>query len=191
MNTGESWLDPQTKEILQPQPPERIAPPTHPEYSLVLLETGKDQPKMRRAVRRVNGGDESQAGAILVHRVPVVINADLSHHDALLGQFEFVCCDAIAAFISSGVVAQAEPSYLRDLFAGLRRSPEFREVTITVRSVPKTEEGLRFFDQFLGFTATDAMVRAVPLNRLVLRKKARIMAHWASKIGADVQLTLA
>ena len=189
MKPGESWLDPQTKEILQPQPPERIAPPTLPQYSLVLLEAGGDRARMLRAVRRVNDCDDSEAADLLQRRFPLIVNTDLSHHDALLGQFELVCCDAIGVFISSEVVAMAEPYYLRDLYARLRHSPEFQEAIITVRSVPKTQEGLKFVDQFLGLSETDGVDQGFPVNLPVLQKKARIMAHWASRIGADVGFT--
>lgn len=89
MKTGEPWLDPRTQEILQPVPPERVTPATLPDYSLILLTIGSDRFRMLRAVHRVNDCDEYGAGKLLSGPLPLLVNRDLSYHDALLGQFEF------------------------------------------------------------------------------------------------------
>ncbi len=187
MKSGEPWLDPQTKEILQPAPPAKIAPPTLPDYSLILLTTGSDQSRVLRAVHRVNDCDESVAAKLLKGRLPLLVNRDLSYHDALLGQFEFVCCDAIAIFIASEVVTLAEPSYLRELFKTIRGSLEFAETTVAIRSIPDTDDGRRFLDQFVGSDSPEMISKCFPRDVSALWKKARIMAHWASRIGAIVE----
>jgi hypothetical protein len=189
MKTGETWLDLQTREILQPTPPEKIAPPTSPDYSLILLAGGKDRFAMLRAVQRVNDCDGSAAAKLLKGRLPLVVNPDLSYHNALLGQFEFVCCDAIAVFIASEVVVGGEPSYLYGLFQKLRGSPEFAETSITIRSVPDTEDGRRFSDQFLGSDRPGTISPLSPVDMSVPWKKARIMAHWATRIGATLSVS--
>jgi hypothetical protein len=41
-----NWLDPQTKEILQKVPDEKLAPPKAAEFALVLLRKGPDHQKL-------------------------------------------------------------------------------------------------------------------------------------------------
>ncbi len=188
MEDRRTWLDPQTQEILQPEPPHKIAPPTLPGYSLILLETRGGQERMVRAVRRANDCADSDAKELLARRLPLVVNPDLSYQDALLAQFEFVCCDAITVFLASEVVAEAEPSYLNELFAKLRRSDEFRDATLSLEHVPRNEEGGRFLDQFLGLVEGAVEIQRFPVDLQVLYKKARIMAHWAGRIGAKVRV---
>ena len=190
MEDRRAWLDPQTQELLQPEPPQKIAPPTLPDYSLILLEARGGRERMVRAVRRVNDCTDSDARELLARRLPLVVNPDLPYHDALLAQFEFVCCDAIAVFLASEVVIGAEPAYLKELFARLLRSDEFREVTLSLERVPRNEEGSRFLDQFLGLTGAEAESQRFPVDLQVLYKKARIMAHWADRIGAKVHVTV-
>ena len=183
------WLDPQTLEMLGPEPPRRIAPPTLPEYSLVILEAGGDRERMVRAVRRINDCADSAARRLLARRAPLVVNPDLSHHDAALGQFELVCCDAISVIMPGRVLVGAHPSYLRDLFAQLCRSDEFREVTLRLGSVPWGKDGMRFLDQFLGLTEMEARAQQFPVDLRMFHKKARIMAHWGSRIGAELMVS--
>jgi hypothetical protein len=183
-----SWLDTETQAILEPSPPPKMAPADLPDFALVLLSGGKDSARMVRCVRRINGWDGGQARTLLERPLPLVVNWDLPYHDALLGQFEFVCCDAVAVFISSEVVAQGAPSYLNQLYTRLKQSEEFCEVALTIQDVPKNEEGARFLDQFLGFAPEEVAKRGFPMDIRVLGKKARIMLHWSSKIGADLQV---
>ena len=166
-----------------------MAPPKRLDYSLVLLKKGRDEGRTVRAVRRVNDISETDAGSLLGLRLPLTVAPDLSYHDALLGQFEFVCCDAIAVFLASEVAAGAERSYLTGLFAKLRRSDEFRNVTLRLERVPDNEEGGRFLDQFLGLVGAEARIRSFPVDLPVLYKKARIMTHWADRIGATAHVT--
>jgi hypothetical protein len=51
-----------------------------------------------------------------------------------------------------------------------------------VHSVPDDERGTRFLDQFFG------KALQLPATRFVAHKKARIMRHWASKLGAVVEM---
>ncbi|MBN1591235.1 MAG: hypothetical protein JW888_17110 [Pirellulales bacterium] len=142
---------------------------------------------MVRAIRRVNGCPDSVARELLARRSPVVVNPDLSYHDALLGQFEFICCDAITVIIPTEVVTDDERSYLDELYAMLRRSDEFEEVTLRVDGVPRSEDGIRFLDQFLGIVEPE--IGRFPMDLRMLYKKARIMTHWGNRIGAQVRVT--
>ncbi len=182
------WLDPKTLELLRGEPPQTVAPPTLPDYSLVLLEAGGDRKRMVRGVQRVVDCPDSDASRLLGGRLPLVVKADLSYHDAEFGQFEFICCDAITVIIASEVVTGAEPSYLKDLFARLRRSDEFRRVTLRLDSLPRSEDGTRYADQFLGLAEAEAEAQRFPVELRVFYKKARIMAHWGNRIGAQVRI---
>jgi hypothetical protein len=186
----ERWLDPQTLAMLQEEPPDKIAPAATPDYSLVMLEAGADRQRMVRALREINNCSESEARTLLGRSLPVVVNADLSYSDAALGQFELVCCDAFSVIISSEVVANAEPSYLRDLLAKLRRSDEFQPVTLRLERVPSGEVATRFLNQFLGLSEAEAEAQLFPLDLRICRKKARIMAHWGDRIRAEVKVVV-
>lgn len=118
----------------------------------------------------------------------MLIASGLSLEDALLGQFELACCDSVSAFLRDEVAREADARYLDGVYSSVLHSPEFEEVRVEVVAIPGTDEGSRFVDQFLGPSAS-----RVPLSdgepRLVLnptRKKARIMAYWAEKVGARV-----
>ncbi len=186
----DTWLDPQTLQILQHEPPPRIAPPTHPDYSVVMLQPGGDGKRMVRAVRRINRCSDPEARALLARRLPLVVNPDLSYHDAGLGQFELVCCDAISVIMPSEVVVGAEPAYLKDLYARLRQSDEFQAVKLRLDSLPWGEGAMRFVDQFLGLAGAEARAQRYPVELCMFRKKARIMAHWGSRVGAEVRITV-
>jgi len=188
MEDGREWLDPQTLEMLHREPPVQDAPARLPDFSLILLEAAGNQERMRRAVRRINDCSDSDARELLARPLPLVVNADLSFHDAALGQFELVCCDAIAVLLASRVAARAEEPYLKQLFARLHRSDEFRDVTLRVGYVPGTEEGRRFLDQFLGLVGVEAETQQFPTDMHMYYKKARIMVHWAARIGAEVRI---
>ena len=186
----DGWLDLQTLEMLHHEPPPRIAPPTLPDYSVVMLEVGGDRERMVRAVRRTNNCSDSEARALLARRLPLVVNLDLSYHDAGLGPFELVCCDAISVIMPSEVVANAEPTYLKDLYARLRQSDEFQKVTLRLESLPWGEDAIRFLGQFLGLAEVEAKAQQFPVDLRMFHKKARIMAHWGDRIGAEVRVTV-
>ena len=81
------------------------------------------------------------------------------------------------------VVRHAESDYLKGLYRRLIQSDEFAGTIVKINSIPKSAKGEEFVDQFLG------SVNSLPVNANFHFKKARIMIHWANKIGADVSLT--
>ena len=84
----------------------------------------------------------------------------------------------------------AEASYLKELFSKRCRNDEFRDATLSLEHVPRNEEGSRFLDQFLGLVGAEVEIQRFPMDLQVLCKKARIMAHWAGRIGAKVRVTI-
>ena len=101
----------------------------------------------------------------------------------MLGQFELICCDAISIFIADEVASGARKGYLADLYGSLLRSQEFAETTLRIESLPAGVRGEAFIDQFLGQSPD------LPAVLALSRKKARIIYHWASRIGAQVSLS--
>jgi len=176
-----SWLDTETKALLQGGGPNAGTGVAAGEYSLVLLRAGEEMGRLVRAAMRVLHCAEPEAVGTLRRRLPLIIASGLSFDDALLGQFEFICCDATTVFLRDEVAHQGRRSYLEQLYDRLRQSEEFAPVTVMVRRVPEGDEGPRYLDQFLGMRAP-----LLPLRVSVPRKKARIMMHWGNRIGAAV-----
>ena len=181
-----SWLDTETKELLQHVPPERLAPPEPKSFALVALNTGADRPRLVRAVQRIRRCTQHEAERILDLPLPRTVATGLSYEDASIGQFELVCCDCVSVLLHDEIAQGGDPDYLRQLYAQVRQSSEFEEVGVEIRSVPSTPEGERFLEQFLG--RSGAHRPAFPLRERMMRKKARIMLHWARKTGADVAM---
>lgn len=177
-----NWLDTQTQELLQAEPPGKIAPAKVAEYGLVLLKKGIDHHRLVRAVSRINDCSGSVAEALLRRPLPVTINPDLEFGDAQLGQFELVCCDAVTAIVSSEVLEQGDKDYLNSLFERVSESAEFKPCPLTIIDLPPSEDGRKFADQFLG--SEPDHLQGVRVD--VPFKKARIMKHWADRIGARV-----
>ena len=94
-----NWLDTQTKEILQKVVEPKLAPPRAAEFTLVLVRQGADHARLIRAIRRINDCEETEAVELLAQRMPVRVNSDLSEGDALWGQFELICCDAVGILL--------------------------------------------------------------------------------------------
>jgi hypothetical protein len=119
---------------------------------------------------------------------PVIINPGLSEAEAIFGQFELICCDSVAVFLRSEVLlAPDQKEYLDALFHKVLQSPEFRPTRVDVLEVPATEAGEAFVDQFLGGLGSE---ENWPLNEFslwVASKKARMMKHWAARVGAEVK----
>jgi len=183
-----NWLDTETKEILQKEHDPKLAPPKAAEFALVLIRKGTDHQRLVRAVCRINECSESEAIKLARLPAPVTINPGLTQEEALFGQFELICCDAIAAFIRSEVlVEQDEESYLQALFQKVLQSPEFKPTQIDVLEVPATDSGQKFVDQFLGIPLPGQKRRVARFSVWVPLKKARIMTHWATRVGAQVQ----
>ncbi len=181
-----NWLDTETKAILQGVEESKLAPPKVAEFALVLIHKGVERERLVRAVCRINDCSQSQATELVCRRLPVIINSDLTEEDATLGQFELICCDAIAAVIRSEVAEQGEMDYLLELFQRVSRSPEFKPAMVRIDEVPINESGLKFVDQFLGMELQALKKLGFPRRFKMPAKKARIMKHWAARVGAKV-----
>ena len=181
-----NWLDTETKAILQREVEPKLAPPKAGEFGLVLLRKGDDQPRLVRAICRINGCGERDAGVLARSAAPVTINAGLTEPEAIFGQFELICCDSVAVFVRSEVLtAPNQKGYLEFLFERVLQSPEFQPTRIEVFEVPATEAGEKFADQFLGSNYGGNKVHEFSLWAPF--KKARVMKHWASRVGARVE----
>jgi hypothetical protein len=189
-----NWLDTETKEILQKDPEQKTAPSKAGEFALILIREGTDNKRLVRAIRRINDSNEDSAIRMAGCQLPLTINSGLTQAEALLGQFELICCDAIAPFIRSEVYsAQTSNSYLKSLFEKVLESPEFKPTRIDILEVPATEPGEKFVDQFLGARVPNRNRRTCrlsywsPFSVWVPFKKARIMTHWAARVGVQVK----
>ncbi len=183
-----NWLDTETKEILQKEHEPKLAPPKAAEFALVLIRKGTDQQRLVRAIRRINECSESEAIELARLPAPATVNPGLTQEEALFGQFELVCCDAIAAFIRSEVpLEQNQEHYLQSLFRKILQSPEFKPTRIEVLEVPTTDSGEKFLDQFLGIRLPRQERRVSRFSVWVPFKKARIMKHWATRVGVQIQ----
>jgi hypothetical protein len=183
-----NWLDTETKGILQKEIEPKLAPPKAAEFGLVLLQKGADYQRLIRAICRTNECSEVEAVTLARSPVPVTVNPGLTQAEAIFGQFELICCDSISAFIRSEVLlGQDKHSYLQSLFQKVLESPEFRLTKAEVREVPATESGQKFLYQFLGIPSLGAERPATRVSVWAPFKKARIMKHWATRIGAHVE----
>lgn len=182
------WLDTETKAILQPAPPAKLAPPDTVGFSIVLLSRTNDQARLRYALMKA-GCSEAVSNVALAGRCPHVVATGLALDDARLALLELACCDSVAVFIRDEVVAANDQAYLSGLYSELSTSEEFERVGIEIRSVPCGEQGRGYLQQFLGMDARSLERVGFPLHRTVMRNKARIMCHWGRQIGADVRMT--
>ena len=183
-----NWLDTQTKELLQKVGDHDLAPPKTAEFALVLLRKGQDHQRLVDAIVRINKCSESKATTLASRQTPLTINPDLTETEALWGQFELICCDAISIFLRSEVVAQNDKLYLWPLFKKVLDSSEFKAATVSIVQVPETESGGKFVQQFLGGVPVK---RVFPMTLTMPFKKARIMEHWATRVGAQLRLDTA
>ena len=174
-----AWLDTETRAMLQAAPPKKLAPPDTATFTLVLLAVPeRGQTRLLKAVEHATECSPEGALRVLGRKPPLPLKSGLSHEGALLGQFELVCCDAVSVFLADDVPTYAPRGYLPDLYKQLLQSPEFETVSVLVESIPADPTGEKFLEQFLGRTAC-----VCPVTLQTLRKKARIMEHWAAKIG--------
>lgn len=179
-----SWLDTQTQAILTGEPPRKLAPPDTIAYSLLLL--GRRDPvdwQTIRAVQRIRGSVPKDAEGCLAQSTPALIERGLTYADAMLGQFELVCCDSVAVFVRDSVVEQADEKYLYELYECLLQSPEFAATPIWVNALPDNAKGDAYINQFLV-----TVPASYPQQLIVPYKMARIMHHWARLIGGNVSL---
>jgi hypothetical protein len=186
MTNNNNWLDTETKSLLDPDYPNKIAPATLPEYSLILLESGNDDDRLIDAIKSINECNTDDAFKLLQSPTPLVVNNDLSLEKAIWGQFELICCDSISVFISAEITNDGNPSYLEYLYSRLKTSSEFELTRVSIRDVPKSNEGNRFLRQFFGPQHFNTIT--FPSNSIIHFKKARIMKHWAIKIGIDLDI---
>jgi hypothetical protein len=180
-----NWLDTQTKEMLQKVPDAKLAPPKVADFALVLVRKGVLHRRIVRAVSEINHCSAAEATKLVNRPTPVTINPDLTEEAALSGQFELIASDSISVFVRSEVLEQSDPAYLQSLFAKVLQSIEFSPTTVRVIQVPETEAGAKFIDQFLGGRFPK---RESPVAFEVTFKKARMMKHWASRVGAEIQV---
>src|ERR1700677_3137435 len=111
-----NWLDTETKAILQKHCDLKLAPPKTMDFALVLISDASDHQRLVRAIRRINECSESKAVDLAVQRPPMTINWDLTEANALHGQFELICCDAVSIFVRSQVARSSNKAYLDSLF---------------------------------------------------------------------------
>jgi hypothetical protein len=180
-----NWLDTQTKELLQKVSDEKLAPSKTAEFALVLLRKGPDRQRLVDAIIEISKCSEADAAVLASRSTPVTIHPDLTEEEALWGQFELICCDAVSIYLRSEVVEQNDRSYLWPLFQKVSESAEFRPATVSLTHVPPTESGEKFLEQFAG---SSGLKRAFPMRFTVPFKKARIMEHWASRVGAQMKM---
>ncbi len=179
-----SWFDTETKALLRETPPTKLAPSDTVAFTLVAL-TIRDRHSRRvvRAVERILDIPDEDALRLVARPLPFPVKRGLSHADAAFGQFELISCDAISVILTDEVFDEATPEYLSELYEQLLQSPQFEVVLVHIDSIPQTERGNQYIDQFLG---SDKSWRSDALK--VHRKKALIMAYWGTKIGGQVTL---
>lgn len=182
------WFDTQTRALLQQMPPEKLAPPDTGTFSLVLLDKGKNVARLMQSLTRVPGVSRAKATDLVTHACPIAVADQLSIADAMLGQFELVCSDSVSVFLCDEVISSAGPYYLSDLYSQLRASSEFETVQVNLAGLPESDLGLRFIEQFIGDSedSTLSSLKDYRYSGMMMNKKARLMAYWARKIGAEV-----
>jgi len=182
------WLDTETKALLRDPPPDKLAPPDTDMvgFTLVLLSIfHHHNRRLARAFARILRISLMDARIRVGCPLPTPVKPGLSYNDAEVGQFELIACDAISVILDDDVFRGASQPYLNDLYDKMLNSSEFEEVPIRIESIPRTNEGDDFIDQFLS-DEDDDIWRTQEL--IVLRKKARIMQHWAANIGGAVSV---
>lgn len=181
------WLDTQTKALSHFVPPQKLAPADTGMFALVLLTIEiRNCDRVALALRRILRGPDDEVHRVLGSPLPIAVTHGLSHEDALLGQCELICCDCISVFVRKEVATRADPWYLAGLYSQLRKSQEFEVVSARIESVPDNPQGEAFLATFLGHVR-----RWFPIDLKIMRKKARIMQHWAAKIGVRFSATAA
>jgi hypothetical protein len=180
------WLDTQTRVILEGVDSPRVAPSLDADFSLVLLDRGRHLEHVERALSRIFEPEYyEKIPHLLAKTCPLIIESSISYEEASLGQFELICADSISVILRDDVALDGDYAYLENLYRSLRMSREFEHVTVTILSLPMDRRAQSFSDQFSG---CENLV--LPLALPTTRKKARIMQHWAGKIGARMGILL-
>ncbi|MDY0168077.1 MAG: hypothetical protein RBS80_16130 [Thermoguttaceae bacterium] len=182
LSTGD-WLDTETKACLQQAPPSKLAPSATETFSLVILRRDPltERRRQGQAFERVLGVSLGDAKHLTTAPLPFILKRGLTLSDAMLGQFELICSDIVSVFLSDEVTLSADPRYLADLYRDLLDSDEFAMVTVSITAIPPGESGRKFVRRFIADTAPP-----LPHPMRATRKKARIMCHWAKKLGGMV-----
>ncbi|MCA9233859.1 MAG: hypothetical protein KDA44_00210 [Planctomycetales bacterium] len=167
----------ETQPRLAESPPDKLAPPLAEGFSVVLLELGANRDRVLQTVQKYRIGEVNRG----IPRCPALLCCGKELHEAMFAQFELICTDTISVFLADAVVASSTPRQLEELLLDLRGSPEFEPVVIRLDKIPDDEAGRRFMQQFFGRNPSQ------PLHLSVTRKKARIMRHWAERIGGRVE----
>ena len=97
------WLDTETKAMLLAEVPDKLAPPEVAGFSLVLLEMGGDRVRVLRTLPTLGPLLPGVSQRILAGTCPLILCKELSLEAAMLGQFELICCDAVAVFLRDEV----------------------------------------------------------------------------------------
>jgi hypothetical protein len=180
------WLDTQTQAILQGNDPPKFAPSVAADFSLVLLDRGLCLERHQKALTKFFPPEKHVSIPGLLERAcPLVIVSSISYGDAMLGQFELICADSISVVLRDEVASEGEPDYLENLFQMLRKSQEFETISVTLLKIPQNDHGNNFCDQFLGGVNV-----LPPISFTTTQKKARIMRHWAEKIGVEMEMNI-
>jgi len=178
----DDWLDTETKGILSGTPPTKLAPADTRAFTLIALSYRLPiDPRTRRAIRRIVGDEEIELKRC-IGTMPRVIKSRLTHADALLGQFELICCNGVSVFLSDEVVRNAGQEYVDELFGALLSSPEFQSTRIRLSKIPDNERAEAFLDQFL-----DVAPAEYPADFDMPFKKARIMKEGTDHETLDGQ----
>ena len=156
-------------------------------FTLVLLAFRQVSPRLRVALSRTAAGNLGEALEDSNKHRPTILASCLSHADAALGQFELACADAAAVYLRDEIVRHGDIEYLRQLFSELLASPEFGWVQVHVTALPHDQGGLRFASQFLDDVSSLKDLHW-PICLTAMLKKARAMASWGEKIGAQVAI---
>lgn len=176
---SDDWLDTETRAILCKSPPSIQTAINIKGYSLLLVKAGRDENRVIQAVSEIQ-----RYGAKNSTNISIVIAQHLTLDDAMAGQFALSCCDCVSAYVTDGVVYDANAGYLHRLSEAVMHSPEFAPITVRLISIPPNDLGRRFSWQFLGI----AVGIATPSEIEIHRKKARLMMHWATKCDVHLEV---
>ena len=183
-----AWLDPQTKEILEPIPPTKRTGISLCDYCLSIIRISADYSFIERALKRIGADSSVSRIKRLLDVYPgVTVKTGLSYEGALMGQFELICADTHSVFLDSEVSSYSDPEYLRELIFRLSRSTEFAPATVELLELPRSNQGLRFEEQF--FSPRNRPLN-LPWTGRVARKKARVMEHWATKFSIPININI-
>ena len=182
---GNSWLVPSTKSARDNSPPQKATPATIVSFAVVILSLGAVANHVWQvgAIQKALGVSRADAALQLNRTPPFVIARELALSNAMTAQFELSCADIVSIFLSDQIVTNGEPGYLAALYRDMMYADEFRVVTVRVCLIPDGNAGRAFSDQFIEPTE-----RKLPSEFTAMHKKARIMLHWAKRIGAVVQV---